>query len=281
MHSILTLARPELQLPDRKYKGAEDLLRVLRSGRVYAWREDAPLRVDEPPPVPPSEEDDSPLASLVTSLQNHDGIGNHPGGKRIHQLSSKDFQKAAAALTLLAPGIPLLFMGEEWAIDTRFPFFCDHQDPQLRQLVVENRARETGEEARKEELSPLSEKSFESARWHESLEGDAEVFEWYRRLIILRKEGLREGWLAPELLRVEHEPARGIFALHFKRQYGAAIQAHVRLTGVEQDDGDPVAVPFSGHVLLSSRGKWEQEEDRLLLHADHAVVSLETGQRTD
>lgn len=277
MHSLLTLARPGLQLTDREYEGAEDLVRVLRRGRVYAWRDAAPVRVEEPRPLAQSEEEDSPLASLVTSLQNHDGIGNHPQGKRIHQLSSKEFQKAAATLTLLAPGIPLLFMGEEWAVDTRFPFFCDFQDPALRKLVEESRARETAGRAREPVLSPFSEESFERARWHESLEGDPEIFDWYRRLIILRKEGLREGWLVPEGLVVEHEPAAGIFSLHFTRQYGAAIQARVRLTAADRDGGDPVTVPFTGHVLLSSRGKWEQKEDRLLLHANHAVVSLETG----
>ncbi|HKI83747.1 MAG TPA: alpha-amylase family glycosyl hydrolase, partial [Candidatus Krumholzibacteria bacterium] len=281
MHSILTVARPELQLTDRKYEGAEDLARVLRNGRVYVWRDGAPLRVDEPPPVVSSEEEDSPLASLVTSLQNHDGIGNHPQGKRIHQLSSKEYQMAAAVLSLLAPGIPLIFMGEEWAIDTRFPFFCDHQDPELRRLVEQSRAREMEARGLEDALSPLSEESFERARWHESLEGDSEIFDWYRRLIILRKEGLREGWLAMERLQVEHDRDRGIFSLRFTRQYGAAIRARVRLGSTDRGESDPVAVPFSGHVLLSSRGKWEQEEDRLLLHAEHAVVSLETGQRTD
>ena len=40
------------------------------------------------------------MESFVTALQNHDAVGNHPQGKRIHQLTSKSFQKAAAGLML-------------------------------------------------------------------------------------------------------------------------------------------------------------------------------------
>ena len=33
--------------------------------------------------------------------------------------------EAALAVMLLAPAIPMLFMGEEWGSKTPFPFFCD------------------------------------------------------------------------------------------------------------------------------------------------------------
>ena len=39
-------------------------------------------------------------------------------------LTSRAYQKAAAGLTLLYPGIPLLFMGEEVAVESPFPFHC-------------------------------------------------------------------------------------------------------------------------------------------------------------
>ena len=33
--------------------------------------------------------------------------------------------EAALVITLLAPAIPMLFMGEEWGSKAPFPFFCD------------------------------------------------------------------------------------------------------------------------------------------------------------
>jgi 1,4-alpha-glucan branching enzyme len=49
--------------------------------------------------------------------------------------------EAALAITLLAPMVPMLFMGEEWGSKAPFPFFCDfHGD--LAKAVREGRRRE-------------------------------------------------------------------------------------------------------------------------------------------
>jgi maltooligosyltrehalose trehalohydrolase len=37
--------------------------------------------------------------------------------------------RAVAAIYLLAPQIPMLFMGEEWGATQPFPFFCDFPPP--------------------------------------------------------------------------------------------------------------------------------------------------------
>ncbi len=42
---------------------------------------------------------------------------------------------AAAALLLTAPFVPLLFQGEEWGASTPFPYFTDHDDPDLGRAV--------------------------------------------------------------------------------------------------------------------------------------------------
>ena len=49
--------------------------------------------------------------------------------------------RAATALLLLAPFIPMLFMGEEWASTTPFLFFTDHNE-ELAKLVREGRRAE-------------------------------------------------------------------------------------------------------------------------------------------
>jgi len=50
--------------------------------------------------------------------------------------------KAIAALTLLAPFVPLLFQGEEWGAQTPFLYFTDHEDADLGRRVAEGRSRE-------------------------------------------------------------------------------------------------------------------------------------------
>ena len=63
--------------------------------------------------------------AFVNFLQNHDQIGNRAFGDRLEALAKPEAIRAALAITLLAPSIPMLFMGEEWGSKVPFPFFCD------------------------------------------------------------------------------------------------------------------------------------------------------------
>ena len=65
-----------------------------------------------------------PGSRFVISIQNHDQIGNRPGGERFGKLLGPVQQRLAAGLLLLAPHIPLIFMGEEYGETHPFPFFC-------------------------------------------------------------------------------------------------------------------------------------------------------------
>jgi maltooligosyltrehalose trehalohydrolase len=66
-----------------------------------------------------------PPTAFVDFLQNHDHIGNRALGERLTVLTSPQALKAMTAIFLLAPQIPLLFMGEEWGETNPFYFFCD------------------------------------------------------------------------------------------------------------------------------------------------------------
>jgi malto-oligosyltrehalose trehalohydrolase len=63
--------------------------------------------------------------AFVNFLQNHDQIGNRALGDRLESIARTSAIEAALAVTLLAPAIPMLFMGEEWGSKAPFPFFCD------------------------------------------------------------------------------------------------------------------------------------------------------------
>jgi maltooligosyltrehalose trehalohydrolase len=68
---------------------------------------------------------DLPSTSFVSFLQNHDQVGNRALGERISDLTDPAALKTAAAVLLMAPSTPLIFMGEEFAATTPFLFFCD------------------------------------------------------------------------------------------------------------------------------------------------------------
>jgi len=84
---------------------------------------------------------DLPPTAFVGFLQNHDQIGNRAMGERLASLATPEALRAASAICLLSPHIPLIFMGEEIAARTPFYFFCDFHDA-LAEAVREGRRRE-------------------------------------------------------------------------------------------------------------------------------------------
>ncbi len=84
---------------------------------------------------------DLPPTSFVNFLQNHDQTGNRAFGERLTILADPAALKAAIALLLLAPQIPMIFMGEEIGSRAPFLFFTDH-GPELAKAVREGRRRE-------------------------------------------------------------------------------------------------------------------------------------------
>jgi maltooligosyltrehalose trehalohydrolase len=63
-----------------------------------------------------------PPTAFVSFMQNHDQIGNRAFGERINAIASPEAVRAIAAVYLLLPQIPMLFMGEEWGSSQPFPF---------------------------------------------------------------------------------------------------------------------------------------------------------------
>jgi malto-oligosyltrehalose trehalohydrolase len=82
-----------------------------------------------------------PVTAFVQFLQNHDHVGNRALGERLDALAPEAGVRAAAAVLLLSPALPLLFMGEEWAAPEPFLYFSD-LGPDLGPSVTEGRRRE-------------------------------------------------------------------------------------------------------------------------------------------
>lgn len=82
-----------------------------------------------------------PPTAFVAFIQNHDQVGNSAFGNRLASQASEAALHAVTAIYLLAPHIPMLFMGEEWGSKQPFCFFCDFTGD-LAVAVREGRRRE-------------------------------------------------------------------------------------------------------------------------------------------
>ncbi|NQE47142.1 malto-oligosyltrehalose trehalohydrolase [Herbaspirillum rubrisubalbicans] len=116
---------------------AEKLARCLQQGFVYQG-EVSPYS-GEPRGEPSA---DLPPTAFVNFLQNHDQIGNRAFGERLSVLAHPLALHAAQALILLAPQVPMLFMGEEFCAVQPFLYFTSHRDEALVAAVREGRRRE-------------------------------------------------------------------------------------------------------------------------------------------
>ncbi|MFI6919095.1 malto-oligosyltrehalose trehalohydrolase [Nonomuraea spiralis] len=124
---------------------------------------------------------------LIACLQNHDQIGNRPGGDRLPMSALK----LGAGLLLTSPFTPMLFMGEEWGARTPFLFFSDHVEPTLRESEGVRREREfDGFGYTWDAPDPSEEEAFLRSKldWSELKEEENwSLLCWYRDLIALRK----------------------------------------------------------------------------------------------
>ena len=144
--------------------------------------------------------------NFVTFSQNHDQVGNRAAGERLSQLAGMGAAKLAAMLTLVAPTVPLLFMGEEWAATAPFQYFTDHADPDLAAAVTRGRTHEFEAFgwAPSQVPDPQARQTFERSRldWDEAQrEPHASMLGFYRRLIALRRSS--RDLTHPDLSRVE------------------------------------------------------------------------------
>lgn len=131
--------------------------------------------------------------AFLAYVQNHDQIGNRATGDRISASISPGLIACGAAITLLGPYTPMLFMGEEWAASTPWQFFASFPDPDLADAVRNGRRQEFGRHGwgESEVPDPMDVATFERSklRWSELDDPDhADILELHRSLIALRRE---------------------------------------------------------------------------------------------
>lgn len=122
-HAIHTIATGETDgyYGDYATDAASHLLRALTEGFIYQGEassfRDGARRGQPSASLPPT--------AFINFLQNHDQVGNRAFGERLTTLAGVPMIEALTAMLLLAPHIPLIYMGEEWGETRPFLYFTD------------------------------------------------------------------------------------------------------------------------------------------------------------
>ena len=187
LHVLLT-GETDAYYADYAQNPTEQLARCLSQGFVFQGHinRHGEARGEPSGHLPPS--------AFVLFLQNHDQIGNRAFGERLHQLAHPDALKAATALLLLSPMIPLMFMGDEFAAEQPFLFFTSHHG-ELARLVREGRRNEFAafsafaDPHKREQIpDPNAPPTFDASRPTLSAREPSQIHELYRHLLQLRHQ---------------------------------------------------------------------------------------------
>ncbi len=208
----------------------------------------------------------TPGDRFVVCLQNHDQVGNRAVGDRLPELTSTGLLRVGAVLLLTSAFTPMLWMGEEWAASTRWPFFTSHPEPELAEATGKGRLEEFSTHGWDVEqmIDPQDPTAYRSAilDWSEpSAAPHADVLDLYRRLIALRRT---EPDLAdPDLARIAIDYDDDARWLVMRR---GALRVVVNLGSDEQH------IPVAAEEMLLATDKAELVGDDVLLAPESAAI---------
>ena len=189
--------------------------------------------------------------AFVSFLQNHDQTGNRAMGERLIALAHPEALKAAVALMLLTPQIPMLFMGEEVGAREPFLFFTDFHDD-LADAVREGRRREFAKapefadpERRKTIPDPNALGTFEASRWTDTAPDAADWRALYKALLDLRASRITPHLDAARSLGAEVLAERCVMA-RWRLDDGSRLTVAVNLCDAPVAADLPTATPVYG-----------------------------------
>jgi len=167
------------------YSGVEDLARAYRDGFIYAGQYSTFRQKRHG-----TSTHDLHGEHFVVFSQNHDQIGNRMLADRYSQTMSLDKLKLAAAVVLLSPYVPMLFMGEEYGELAPFQYFVSHEDKGLIEAVRKGREEEFARFQWAHKLpDPQDESTFLRSKMNWDLQNSGKhktIREFYRKLLALR-----------------------------------------------------------------------------------------------
>jgi maltooligosyltrehalose trehalohydrolase len=180
---------------------------------------------------------------LVICLQNHDQVGNRAEGERLGALVSFEALKMAAALLFVTPGLPLLFMGEEYGETAPFQFFTSFLDPELAEAVRVGRQQEFKRFAWEGTIpDPGKPSTFVRSRLNHSLATaprHRELREYYRRWLAIRRTHPALGSRNKALARASTDASGAVITITRAAPTGEQVRLVANLTAKHQAWPDP------------------------------------------
>ena len=193
-----------------------------------------------------------PREKFVVATQNHDQIGNRASGDRLSTVLEPDQLRLSAALLLLSPYVPLIFMGQEYGETNPFQYFVSHSDAQLVDAVRAGRRQEFVSFGWGDDVpDPQSEETFrrstlDRARAHQP--EHAAIFALYRDLLVLRDE---EPMLLPDGAELSVTEREGCITV-LRRPRDARVENASGLLAVFNCTGEARDVPLPDNAS----GRW-------------------------
>ncbi len=184
-HALHVLMTGERNGYYEDYSGVEDLARAFRDGFIYAGQYSTFRQKRHG-----TSTHDLHGEHFVVFSQDHDQIGNRMLADRYSQAMSLDQLKLAAAVVLLSPYVPMLFMGEEYGEPAPFQYFVSHEDKGLIEAVRKGREEEFARFQWADKLpDPQAEVTFLRSKMNWELQNSGKykiIREFYRELLDLR-----------------------------------------------------------------------------------------------
>lgn len=247
----------------------EHLGRVLAEGFAYqgeVYQTDGQARGERSAALPPT--------AFVSFIQNHDQVGNRAFGERLAQLAPREKLRAGLAILLLAPQIPMLFMGEEYGAVQPFLYFCDYQGD-LAKAIRDGRRNEFAsfgafaDEQRREQIpDPNAENTYLASQ----LDAEDLARALHREWLVYTQEllSVRAAKLMPLIPEIVAGAARystddPVLTVTWPVSRGRALV-------MQANFGDtPKSVPRTGNLWYSTAGSSARDEE---LAAWEARLSL-------
>jgi maltooligosyltrehalose trehalohydrolase len=221
---------------------------------------------------------DNPGQQFVVFSQNHDQIGNRMLGERTSDLVHFETQKLMAGAVMIAPYLPMLFMGEEYSEPHPFLYFVSHTDPELVAAVRKGRKEEFAAfHIDGEAPDPQSEETFNNSKlqWKlSSQEPHKTMLAYYKVLIELRKSHPAFANLDRNNLDVRMDEDTAVVQLHRWHE-----DAHVLcFMNFSQQAQEVVVPPLQQHWRLlfdSADPKWNGSKAAFGSAKDQSVIALQ------
>ena len=191
------------------FDGVTDLARATGRGFVLAGRRSTAFGRRHGAPMP--ERFDG--ARLVVYAQNHDQVANAGNGVRLASLLGTEAQYPIATTVLLAPYLPLRFMGEEYGETAPFHFFTSYGDDELAATVRAGRHAELAAHgpAAPDPQDPAAHEASRPDRSLAAAPGHRELLEWQRELLAMRRGEPALASLDPSrTVATAHPPTRSL-----------------------------------------------------------------------